>query len=68
MLERPRFDVWVPRSYGALHRALAPMPRIAREGVLKVLGAERGAAGATPEARAAYEARTASLADGGNRR
>ena len=68
VLERPRFDVWVPRSYGVLHRALAPMPRILREGILKARGAERGAAGATPAARAAYEARTASLADGSSRR
>ena len=62
-LERPRFDVWVPRSYGALNRALAPMPRLVREYTLKALGAERGAAGATPETRAAYEARMAALVD-----
>ena len=62
-LERPRFDVWVPRNYGALHRALSPMPRPVREGVLKALGAERGAAGATPAARAAYEERIAALYD-----
>lgn len=66
VLERPRFDVWVPRSYGALNRALAPLPRLVREGVLKALGAERGAAGASPETRAAYEARMAALVDSGS--
>jgi hypothetical protein len=62
-LERPRFDVWVPRSYGPLNRALAPLPRIVREGALKALGAERGAAAATPDKRRAYEERAAALYD-----
>ena len=62
-LERPRFDVFVPRAYGGLFRALGPLPRPVREGVLRAMGAERGAAGATRAARAAYEERIAALAD-----
>ena len=60
-LERPRFDVFVPRHYAALIKLLAPLPRVAREALLKALGAERGAEGATPAARAAYEERMAAL-------
>ncbi len=62
-LERPRFDVFVPRHYGALTKLLAPLPRPAREGVLRALGAERGAAGATRATRASYEERIAALTD-----
>lgn len=62
-LERPRFDVWVPRNYGALFKVLAPLPRVTREAVLRALGSERGAAGATPEDRRAYEERIAGLTD-----
>lgn len=63
VLERPRFDVFVPRAYGALFKALGPLPRAVREGVLRAMGAERGAGGATPAARAAYEERIAALTE-----
>ena len=56
-LERPRFEVYVPRAYGAAAVAGALLPRRARESVLRVLGTERATAGTTREQRAAYEAR-----------
>jgi hypothetical protein len=62
-LERPRFDVWVPGSYGTLFRLIGPLPRGAREAILRAMGSERGAAGATPAQRAVYEARIAALTD-----
>ena len=62
-LERPRFDVFVPRSYGVLFRTLAPLPRPVREAVLRLTGSERPTAGTTRAARAHYEERIAALFD-----
>jgi short-subunit dehydrogenase len=56
-LLRPRFEVYVPRAYGAAAAAGALLPRRARETVLRAIGTERATAGATREQRAAYEAR-----------
>jgi short-subunit dehydrogenase len=62
-LEKPRFDVYVPRSYGALFRTLAPLPRPAREVILRAVGAERATKDTTRADRAAYEDRVAGLYD-----
>jgi short-subunit dehydrogenase len=60
-LARPRFDVYVPREYGVLDRATAPLPRPIRERVLRAAGSERHTASTTAESRAAYEERIAAL-------
>jgi short-subunit dehydrogenase len=56
-LERPRFDVHVPRAYAGLSLLGALLPRPARERLLRAAGAERATAGTTPGDRAAYEER-----------
>ena len=56
-VERPRFDVYVPRSFAGLSAISALLPRRAREALLRAAGAERATAQTTPEQRAAYEAR-----------
>ena len=56
-LERPRFDVYVPRAYGAIAGVGQILPRRVREAVLRLAGAERAAAGTTAAEREAYEAR-----------
>jgi short-subunit dehydrogenase len=60
-LERPRFDVYVPRAYAGLGLLSALLPRRARERVLRLAGAERATARTTPEDRAAYERRVEEL-------
>ncbi len=56
-IERPRFDVYVPRAYAAIATAGQILPRRAREALLRLAGAERATAGTTAEQRAAYETR-----------
>ena len=56
-VERPRFDVFVPRSYGVLFKLVSPLPRPAREAVLRAVGSERGTRRTTRADRAAYEER-----------
>jgi short-subunit dehydrogenase len=56
-LERPRFDVHVPRAYAAISALGALLPRSAREAMLRLAGSERATAQTTPEQRAAYESR-----------
>jgi len=56
-LERPRFDVWVPRESGAINKVMQLLPRAGREGVARLLKADRVLAGADPAARASYEER-----------
>jgi len=65
VLERPRFAVYVPRSYGALLRVLSVLPQPARELLLRAAGSERPTAGTTREQRAAYEDRIAAGVDPG---
>jgi short-subunit dehydrogenase len=55
VLERPRFDVFVPRAYAGLSLAGALLPRRGRDRLLRLLGAERGTARTTAAERAAYE-------------
>jgi short-subunit dehydrogenase len=56
-LERPRFDVYVPRAYGAISMLGALLPRRAREAMLRLAGNERATAQTTAEERVAYEER-----------
>jgi short-subunit dehydrogenase len=56
-LERPRFDVYVPRAYGAISVLGALMPRRAREAMLRLAGNERATERTTTAERAAYESR-----------
>jgi short-subunit dehydrogenase len=63
-LERPRFDVYVPRAYGAISSLGAVLPRRAREALLRLAGSERATATTTPGERAAYESR---IENAGNR-
>ena len=59
-LERPRFDVYVPRAYGAMSAIGPLLPRRAREALLRLAGSERATASTTPQERAAYESRVES--------
>lgn len=54
-LERPRQDVFVPRSIGRIVKVGALMPRPVYEGVGRLMQADKVLAGADPSARAAYE-------------
>ena len=56
-LERPRFDVWVPRESGVINKVMQLLPRAGREGVARLLKADRVLAGADPAVRASYEER-----------
>ncbi|MEX1142657.1 MAG: SDR family oxidoreductase [Thermoleophilaceae bacterium] len=58
-LERPRFDVWVPRSVGPINLVVGALPRRAREAVGRAIGIDRVLASADSEARRAYELRAA---------
>lgn len=58
-IERPRFDVYVPRAYGLIAGVGQILPRRAREAVLRLAGAERATAGTTAAEREAYESRYA---------
>jgi NAD(P)-dependent dehydrogenase (short-subunit alcohol dehydrogenase family) len=58
-LEVPRFDVFVPKSNGALLRVAALMPRSAAEWVGRAIGADKLMTEVDHGARAAYEERVA---------
>jgi NADP-dependent 3-hydroxy acid dehydrogenase YdfG len=61
-LERPHFDVHVPRSAGVIGHMIAPLPRRAREAIGKSLGMDTLMIDVDTNARAAYEARAAASA------
>lgn len=62
-LERPRFDVFVPRRLNALIRSLRLVPRKTGEWAMRVLGADALLShGAGSPARSAYESRAAESA------
>jgi NAD(P)-dependent dehydrogenase (short-subunit alcohol dehydrogenase family) len=61
-LKVPRFEVYVPRSTGALFKLANVLPRRAREALAHVLGADQVAVTVDPSERAAYEARAADSA------
>jgi short-subunit dehydrogenase len=65
VLERPRFDVYVPRAYAGIALLSALLPRGLRERLLRAAGAERNTAGTTAGDRAAYEDAISRLIDGG---
>jgi NADP-dependent 3-hydroxy acid dehydrogenase YdfG len=58
-LERPRFDVFVPRSVGAISQVSAMLPRGPREALGRALKVDKVLANADPNARAQYELRAA---------
>ena len=58
-LERPKFDVWVPRETVGLYKVLTLLPRGAREGIARLLKADKVLADADPNARSSYEERAA---------
>jgi NADP-dependent 3-hydroxy acid dehydrogenase YdfG len=57
VLAKPRFDVFVPRSAGAVLKVMSVFPRPVREGIARGLKADKVLAGADPNARKAYELR-----------
>ncbi|GAB3484703.1 SDR family oxidoreductase [Amycolatopsis cihanbeyliensis] len=64
-LERPRFDVYVPKSLDALGRVTRLLPRSFGEWLVRTLGGDQVLASAThSSARADYEARAAESAPG----
>jgi NADP-dependent 3-hydroxy acid dehydrogenase YdfG len=58
-LKFPKFDVYVPRSAGAIRYALNLLPRGGREGVARFMKADQILADADAQERAGYEARAA---------
>jgi NAD(P)-dependent dehydrogenase (short-subunit alcohol dehydrogenase family) len=62
-LERPYFDVYVPKSLAAIQAFVAPLPRRARDGVARILKTHEAVSAALdkPERRA-YEERAAASA------
>ena len=57
VIRRPRFEVYVPRSYGGAAALGALLPRGPREAMQRLLGSERLTAGVRPDAREEYEDR-----------
>jgi NAD(P)-dependent dehydrogenase (short-subunit alcohol dehydrogenase family) len=66
-LQRPRFDVFVPRSLDATFRFTRLLPRSAAEWVARTFKSDQVLFGASPEARKEYEARAAASAPGADR-
>ncbi|MDX6583866.1 MAG: hypothetical protein QOI10_3050 [Solirubrobacterales bacterium] len=58
-LERPKFDVWVPRETVAIHKVLNLLPRGGREAIGRMLKADKVLMDTDQQARAAYEERAA---------
>jgi NADP-dependent 3-hydroxy acid dehydrogenase YdfG len=58
-LERPKFDVWVPRETVAIYKVMQMLPRGGREAVARFLKADKVLAETDPSVRAAYEDRAA---------
>ena len=56
-LETGRFEVWIPRSTKAINTVLTLVPRRGREGLARLLKADKVLAEADPTARADYERR-----------
>ena len=61
-LKVPRFDVFVPRSTGALIALTSALPRRAREAIGRAIKADRVAVGTDSTVRTAYEDRAANSA------
>ena len=58
-LERPRFDVYVPKSVGAINKVMGVLPRGAREATARALKADRVMLEVDHSKRSAYELRAA---------
>jgi len=58
-LERPKFDVWVPRESAAISKVMNLLPRGGREGIARLLKADKVLAEPDTRVRAAYEDRAA---------
>jgi NADP-dependent 3-hydroxy acid dehydrogenase YdfG len=58
-LEKPRFDVFVPRSIGPISQVMNLMPRGGREAIGRALKVDKVLAGADQAARRGYELRAA---------
>lgn len=58
-LQRPRFDVWVPRESVGVYKLMQLLPRGAREGLGRLLKADKVLADADHGVRASYEDRAA---------
>ncbi len=56
-LQRPHFDVFVPRSIGPINKVLGVLPRSGREGLARALKADKVLAQADADARKGYELR-----------
>jgi NADP-dependent 3-hydroxy acid dehydrogenase YdfG len=63
MLERPRFELYVPSVVGAISRCLPLAPRRVRDWALDATGANHAFRDADPAARAAYDGSRAASAD-----
>jgi NADP-dependent 3-hydroxy acid dehydrogenase YdfG len=58
-LKSPKFDVFVPRSVGAISKVINLLPRGGREGIARILKADKVATEVDAGARRAYEVRAA---------
>jgi hypothetical protein len=58
-LERPKFDVFVPKESLALYKVLTLLPRSAREGIGRALKADKVLTETNDSVRASYEERAA---------
>jgi NADP-dependent 3-hydroxy acid dehydrogenase YdfG len=58
-LERPKFDVWVPRESVGIYKIMQLLPRGGREAVARMLNADKVLAAPNEQERAAYEDRAA---------
>jgi NADP-dependent 3-hydroxy acid dehydrogenase YdfG len=58
-LERPKFDVWVPRESVGIYKVMQLLPRGGREWIARALNADKVLAAPDKQARAAYEERAA---------
>ena len=56
-LQRPHFDVYVPKSIGTINKVMGVLPRGGREGIARALKADKVLAQADPNARKGYELR-----------
>ena len=67
-LEAPRFDVFVPRANGGLFKAVALLPRRAREGLGRMMRMDKLMTEIDHGARRSYEERAAASKAGENRK
>jgi NADP-dependent 3-hydroxy acid dehydrogenase YdfG len=58
-LERPKFDVWVPRESVGIYKIMQLLPRGGREAIARMLNADKVLAAPNKQERAAYEDRAA---------